>query len=393
MKTYPVTRRERQRGSALVTFLGVIVIVSLAAAALVGFARQQAYSVGRTKDYIKAQVLAEAGANEAYNLLKNNFAARDNPDLFPEKEFGEGIYDATVTPVGSDMALISCEATVGDATAEAKLDVKNFGTTIGQNLPPSNPYAYSWLVYGEMRMNGSSEFTGKLHANNNIDVNGNSIWGTETEPVTVTACAAANSIVFAGPCALHGEMKAPDITGSFAPGTVTEVPVDTVPFPVLDLMPYYTIAEENGQVVGSQTINADTTWNIPGGVKWINGTLTIKANRTLTWNGCVIVTGAIDGKGDLNNTTYLDYPALVSRDSTITVSGQNSQFRGLMYAKGDILFVGCGNSAFYGSIFCGGNLRFNGAGGRYGYVYCGPGSGGVSDAATMDHVAVTAWQK
>ena len=391
MKTYPVARHERQRGSALITFLGVILIVSLAAAALVGFARQQAYSVGRTKDYIKAQVLAEAGANEAYSLLKEDFAARNNPDLFPEKTFGEGTYDADVTAVGSDAALITCQATVGDATAEAKMDVKNFGTAIGENLPPSNPYAYTWLVNGEMRMNGSSDFTGALHANNNIDVNGTSDWGTETEPVHVTA--SGSGIVFSGPCTLHGDMTAPAISGSFSPGTVTEDAVDAVPFPVLDLTPYYTIAEENGQVVGAQTISSDTTWNIPGGVKWINGTLTVKNNTTLSWNGCIIVTGAIDGKGMLNNTTYLDYPALVSRDSTITLSGKNSLFRGLMYSKGDMLFSGCGGAAFYGSLFCGGNLRFNRSGGRYGYVYSGPGSGGASTETSQDHVAVTAWQK
>ena len=390
MKTYPVTRRERQRGSALITFLGVILIVSLAAAALVGFARQQAYSVGRTKDYIKAQVIAEAGANEAYSLLKENFAARNNADLFPEKTFGDGTYDATVTSVGSDMAQITCEATVGDATATAIMDVKNFGTSTDDTLLPNNPYAYTWLVNGECRMNGSSEFTGNLHANNNIDVNGSSDWGTATEPVHVTA--SGSGIVFSGPCTLYGDMQAPAISGSFSPGTVTESPVATVPFPTLDLTPYYTIATENGQVVGSQTISANTTWDIPGGVKWINGTLTVKKG-TLTWTGCIIVTGAIDGKGTLNNTTYLDYPALVSRDSTITLSGQNSLFRGLMYSQGDILFSGCGGSAFYGSIFCGGNLRFNGSGGRYGYVYSGPGSGGASDGTAQDHVAVTAWQK
>ena len=388
MKTYPVTRRERQRGSALITFLGVILIVSLAAAALVGFARQQAYSVERTKDYIKAQVIAEAGANEAYSLLKTNFAARTNPDLFPQKSFGDGTYDATVTSVGSDAAQITCEAVVGDATATAIMDVKNFGTSTDDTLLPSNPYAYTWLVNGECRMNGSSVFAGNLHANNNIDVNGSSAWGTETEPVHVTA--SGSGIVFSGPCTLYGDMKAPAISGSFSPGTVTEGPVAIVPFPTLDLTPYYTIAAENGQVVASQTISADTLWDIPGGVKWVNGSLTVKNGKKLTWTGCLIVTGSIDFKGQFHARPYLDYPTVVARDGTITVNGQHD-FQGLMYAGGDITF--CGAGVFAGSLLCGGNLRFNGSGARLTYVYSGPGSNGTSDGTAQDHVAVTAWQK
>lgn len=393
MKAIPVSDN-RRRGSAMVTLMVVILLVSIAGAAMVGFAKQQAHAVTRVRDYLKAQAYAEAGANEAYNTIKTNFANAADPSQFPAMTFGDGTYDVTVTTVGSDQASIVAVGQCGTATITVKADVKNMlpGTpgSGGGTTPPTDPWAYTWLVNGQMRMNGQSEFVGYLHANNDIDVNGASQWGTATEP---TYASASVGIRFSGPCTLYGAVQSPSISGSFSPGTVTVAPTPIVPIPSLDLTALYNIALANGQVVGSQTISANTLWNIPGGVKWVNGNLTVKSGKKLTWTGCIVATGSIDFKGQLHATQFQDYPTVIARDGSIVVKGQHD-FTGLMYAGGDIEF--CGSGTFAGSIICGGNLRFNGSGERFSYVDCRPGGaggGGSTPGSTSDHVVITAWQQ
>lgn len=386
--------RKERRGSALVTLMIIITLASVAGAAMVGFAKQQAYSMTKIRDYLKAQAFAEAGANQAYAVLKEAFADASDPSKFPAQSIGDGGYDATVTLVGSNKASIVSVGHCGNSTITVKADVWNqapaSGGGSGGTEPPTDPYAYTWLVNGQMRMNGQSEFVGFLHANNDIDVNGASQWGTATEP---TYASASVGIRFSGPCTLYGDVWSPSISGSFAPGTTTIAPSPAVPIPELDLAGLYAIASANGQVVGSQTISADTLWNIPGGVKWVNGSLTVKSGKKLTWTGCIVATGAIEFKGQLHATRYLNYPTIISRDSSITVRGQHT-FNGLMYSGGDILF--CGSGTFEGSIICGGNLRFNGSGERFSYVDCRPGGGGGSGSGSTnaaDHVIITAWQQ
>jgi hypothetical protein len=390
MKVYTARGREERRGSALIILMIVILLVSIGGAAMVGFAKNQAYSMNKVRDYLTAQAYAEAGASEAYALIKSDFALAGDPTKFPLRTFGDGSYDATVTPVGTAAALIECVGTKGSVIATVRMDVKNFtaGSGGGGGAQPTDPYAYSWLVNGQMRMNGASTFEGYLHANNDFDVNGLSGWGSAAKPVQASATV---GIRFSGPCTLYGDMRAPAISGSFSPGTTTVAASPVVPLPTLNFTALYNTALANGQVVGSQYLSADTTWTIPGGVKWINGTLTVKSSKTLTYSGCVIATGAIDIMGTVNATPVADKPTLASRDSTMDIG--NSTSRGVLYSAGDMTFSG--GCDFTGSIFCGGNLTFNGAGDRFAYANYAPGSGGGGGGggSMAAKVGVTAWQK
>lgn len=394
MHTYIPVSKSRRRGSAMVTLMVVVLLVSIAGAAMVSFAKQQAYAVTRIRDAMRAQAYAEAGANEAYNTIKQAFANAADPSQFPAMTFGDGGFDVTVTMVGDDRASIVSVGQSGNATITVKADVKNMlPATPGSSDPseqPTDPFAYTWLVNGQMRMNGSSEFGGYVHANNNIDVNGSSSWGTADEPVYASASVKA---VFSGPCALYGTIRSPSISGSFSPGTEIVGPAPMVPIPSLDFSALYATALANGQVVNSQSINANTTWNIPGGVKWINGTLAVANNKTLTYSGCIVVTGNINMKQNatLNATPVAGLPTLVSRDGSMTMG--HGQTAGLLWAKGDITFSG--GADFTGTIICGGNLLFNGSGSRFTYADYGFGSGGgggSTPGTTADHVVITAWQ-
>lgn len=394
----PVNSNTR-RGAALVTLMVVILIVSIAGAAMVGFARQQAYSITRVRDYLKAQAYAEAGANAAYNVIKTNFADALDPSKFPAVAFGDGGYDVTVTVVGSDQASIVSVGQCGNAAITVKADVKNM-LPVQQNpggpvtLPPDNPWGYSVLVNGYITHNGSGTAFGKVHVNNYLRQNGTIEWGSDANPMQVS-CSGSDGFRANGSASIHGTVMAPriQVTGTKHIHQELVQAVPTVPFPTLDLTPYYQIALANGQVFNSQNINGTVSWGlIPGGVRWINGTF--RQNGALSYQGCIIATGDITFNGSVNQTKYQQLPAIISRDGAVRVNGAH-MINGLVYSKGDCTWNGAGH--IYGSILVGGNLTFNGSYGNIYYEFCQPSpdpvGGSAGGSSVSDHCVITAWQQ
>jgi cytoskeletal protein CcmA (bactofilin family) len=229
-----------------------------------------------------------------------------------------------------------------------------------------------------------------------MDCNGSFEWGSATSLVQVAVCSAAKGLKVSGNATVHGTVSAPviSVTGQKTIdieniGPVTAVTFPTVENGMVDWTPFYNIAVANNQVFGSQTINGNANWAIPGGVRWINGDLRVNGGGNLTYSGCVIATGSIRINGGMTHTRLANLPALVSRDSTITMNGAHS-IGGLVYAKGDITWNGSGT--FTGSILCGGNMTFNGTYGILGYSYCEPNPNLNLTSNQVDRVVVEAWQ-
>lgn len=391
---------EAKRGSALITLLVIIAIVAYAGAAMMAFAKQQTYAMSKIKSYLKAQSYAEAGANEAYSQLKTNFAAADNAALFPAKQFGDGSYDATVTKVTAKRASISCVGSCGGVTALVKVDVQNFGVGTGATWwerPDDSPWSYTVFCNGYIRMNGSGTMAGRVHVNNYFDCNGSFTWGDMTDQAKQcwVSISGAQGLMGSGNGLINGRAAAPVIDNKVTVnGTKTIGPVATIEFPVIDLTPYYNIAAANGQVLnGNQTIGANTSWNnVPGGVKWINGTLLVKSGKTLATTGTTIIaTGSIDWRGGAQVSPKPGFPAIVSKTGSIDLSGSHT-INGLVYAPGNITWKGSGS--FDGTLMCGGNMTFNGSSDIVGYANAEPNAqGGSTPGTASDQVGVTAWQK
>jgi hypothetical protein len=388
-------RRDRRRGSALITFLGVIVVVSLAAAALVTYAKNQAYAVGRVRDHVKAQIIAEAGANDAYSVLKSNFALRSDPGAFPATAFGGGTYDVAVTPVGVDAALIECTATFGDATAVAMMDIKDFGAAVppggggGGAPPPVGAYECAILA-GSIDYGGNGQTdcgAGRVHSNSTYDQNGT----TDLKGGLLSACTYIKSV---GNGKINSNAEAPSFQkkspGNIT-GTATAKAVAAVPFPELDLGPYYQWALAHGEVYASDP----GTYTPAGGVMWVNGS--IHASGGATIQGCIIATGDIKLTGNCTHTQVGGLPALISRDGSIDVNSC-IETHGLIYAmNGDVKFAGNGKQ--FGSVFAKGRFWKTGGWDAVAYVDSTPpldpaddpamGGGGSSSSI----IGVTAWQK
>jgi hypothetical protein len=377
-------------GSALLAVMGIVFLIAIVAASTVTTGRQQIFAAAHLRDYVKAQMIAEAGANQAYNLMKTNFAARLDPNNFPATSFDGGTYDAAVISVASNTASISCTGLFGTATAMVKVDIRNIPTltTNGAPVQGVGPYGFAILAGGDLGWAGNSDMqmsNGWMHCNGTYSANGINI-----ARANVSSCM---GISLVGNATITGIGKAPSISGSnIGQPIVTNVP--TVTIPNIDLTPYYNTALSNNQVFASgKSLSGTVTPN--GGVMWVNGSMSFGNG---TYNGCFIATGAIElkttGNGNIALNKVNRYPVLASRDGTITVKQAKTLYlNGLIYCKtGSFDKQGNGDVLGSGAIIAAGNVSKNG--GWSGMLYSDPTPvpPGGSLAASTDKVIITAWQ-
>ncbi|MBU1693583.1 MAG: hypothetical protein KKC51_06430 [Verrucomicrobia bacterium] len=392
MKTIRPRKNGGRAGSALVTMMIVLLLVCMASAALVGFARQQTHAMGRARDYMKAQSYAEAGANEAYSLLKTNFGLRNEAGAFPATDYEDGGYDATVTPVGNAMALITSVGHCGPVLATVMIDVKNFNYREpgSEGGGPEGAYGYAVVSDDLMTWSGSGTMAigggGKIHSNNRYKMSGSEkIYGN------VSSC---DQFWTTGSTEIYGDAAAPTWKGKSPDnvhGTATTGPVALVPLPPIDLTPYYQHALANGQVYnGNQHFMGSADLAPAGGIMWVNGNLQWSGSGQLI--GCFIATGDVKLSGSGDQIKVEDFPAVISRDGDIDISG-SGKFHGLIYAiTGE--FDKSGSGDVVGSIFCAGEFDKSGSWSLMTYEDSTPTAPGDSTPGTEgDLVGVTAWQK
>ena len=387
MKAQMMKLNSKKDGSALVLAMCITAIVTLSAASLMLFADYQLDAMKRAREDNAAIVLAEAGANAAYAVIKTNFANKDNASLFPVTSYNGGSYDATVTSVGSDKAQIKCVGISGTSTQTVIVDIRDFtvGSGSSTNVDMTSPYAYTIFSNGDITFNGSGNLMGNVRCNQSITGNGSFNWGAATNPcyVYVTQTFNAN-----GNSTLAGMVYAPTVNAKASvPRTIQAVPM--IAMPTLPFASYYNTAVANGQVFAGGTVSG-TIGTIPGGVRWYNGSLTV--NGGVSYVGCVIATGSINFKGGCTATPVAGLPLVASRDGSVTLSGSRN-ITGLVYSFQDYTCNGAGT--LRGTVICGGHLTLNGSYGVHGYLNTGlgDGGGGGSGGTTNPVIGVTAWQK
>lgn len=389
-------RECKRRGSAMVTLMIVILLVSIAGAGMVGFAKQQANAVSRVRDYLKAQAYAEAGANAAYSVLKESFANASDPSKFQAQVLGDGGFDATVTPVGTEQASIVSVGTCGDATITVKCDVMNMGPSTpgggaGGGAGPEPPgFDYAILVGGYASLRGcgilsSSGGAALLHANGVFDVRGN---------VSANLNVSSSTEISTGNVTIDGSTWAPSYSlhkKCVITGTKNTCAVPPVAIPDLDLTPYYNWALAHGEVHNGFTRTTDYTPN--GGILWVNGDVHFSSWATV--DGTIIATGDINMSGHVSVNAGSTGMALVSRDGDIQNTAGGT-INGLIYCKtGNYRHTANGTTVgqiiVAGDLDKGGNsdvLTFSKA------IPVPPSTGGGGGSGTSsDHVVITAWQQ
>lgn len=377
MKAFITPIHGSKTGSAIVAVMGVVVLISVVGGSMIANGRQQVYASYRLRDYAKAQVIAESGVNDAYNLIKTNFAACRDAGNFPLKSFGDGTYDVQVNMITSDSCALISTGVCGKASAVVRVDCRNI-PLITTNGPSStngvSPYSYAMLAGQSLDWDGNTDVkmsNGWLHCNGNYSANGaNRVYGNVEASGTIRLVGGAT------------------IVGTSKPNA------PLVPIPNIDLTPYYNEARKYSQVyTGDRYLSGTVT--PPGGIMWVDGDLYLDNG---TYNGCFIATGDVilkttGSSGTIINNRVNQYPTLVSRDGYIQVKQtKNWQFNGLIYIPtGSFDKQGNGDVIGMGSIIAAGNISKDG--GWSGLFYMDstpvPPGGGV---VTQDRVVITAWQ-
>lgn len=342
MKLKTTATASARRGSAFIVVMFVIGILAIATAGMLTIASNQPFAVRRDADHLRAQAIAEAGANIAFVSVCANYGMVSNAAAFPLTSYRGGSYDPTITPATPTSAVISCVGIYHSATSTVALDIKNMLVVAPSNNQPaaSGVYLYAVAV-------GSTLDTGNSNA------------GTIQGSVEATAVTD----------------KKNKITGSKVIATVS---VNNL----FDLTPYLNAAIANGTYYSSS--QAFHTYSPPGGIVYVNGDLSLKG----TCVGCFIATGNITANGGFAQTQVNNYPALVSQNGNI--SANNSSAQGLVYAKSGSIDLG-GNFTIYGSAICSQPITSFSGGSSIYYQNSTPVAPGNS--APVSVVGISAWRK
>jgi len=390
MRSYIIHQSNRS-GSAIVAAMLIALCLAMAGAAILGLTSQHARSVARVRDHIQAQMIAEAGANAAFSLIKADWSARLDPGNFPWTPFSGGSYDATVTPVGNVGAVIQCVGECRGVQAEVIVDVKQSGTpgSPGAQPPAEGPYKYAVLA-GSILFGGNGQTDvggGDVHSNSSYDMNG-------TPDLVCDLLSACESVRTVGSGLITGDATSPEFKKA-SPGNISGVVTvdapDAVSMPELDLTPYYQYALANGEVYNGYAAAAGTFIAPAGGVMWVNGDVFISGNCTI--QGCIVATGDIKITGNTSQNQVGDLPAYVSRDGDIELNS-SGQHHGLVYAmNGDIKMTGGGKIT--GTVLAAGEYWKNGGWDQIAWENSTPppDPNGWPAVAGSSEVGITCWHK
>lgn len=345
MKTKP---RSRKRGYALVTVMGIMIVMGATFTLLLKSSEQSVYMGNIIEDRTRASAYAEAGIEFAYAVLRDDFTKRTNITnfLYESKSvllsgtavkttYGEGSYTLTLTTLNNGQyVIVNSVGTCGNSSDEVEVVCED------SNYQEANGFDY--LIFGgggnmTHRIGGgtlvdgdgnteSIHFNGDLNNSGNSDTEANvSLTGTASDPDSITGSLQENQSSIATP-------KLEERYNSFAW--------------------YQQNADETYD--GDYTLKNNKTDSIDGGdgILFVNGDVTISG----TFKGTIIATGSLSVKG-----------SLIAGDTGIAFATQNGDIQfntksdcsGLFYSEtGD--FQQTAQGVIEGQIVVGGHFKSTG---------------------------------
>lgn len=256
--------------------------------------------------------------------------------------------DSTKVYIHSYVSMITPNPDTIYGAGEAEVRLLYETTTVDKD----KAYEYAILSCEDMTFTGSGIIDvgeGLVHTNGNFKMPGSgTLRGNLSSSVRIWCT---------GSTIIHGDATTPVWKGMSpgnVTGTATTASVDPIAIPDIDLTPYYNEALANGEVyTGDQHFSVSSTIQPVGGIMWVDGDLKISGSGNII--GCFIATGYIKISGSGDQIKVGDYPAIVSRDSYIDISG-DGQFHGLIYAPNGYINKS-GSGDVVGSIICGGEFK------------------------------------
>jgi len=345
-----MTRRQRQKGTALIIVLGVIAVVTITAGAMSYTATQQMHAAKVTRETLKARLIAESGLNKAYNAVKGDFS---KITTYAENgAFGDGTYSVrAVANLGGNpnRAKLISEGHCGIGRAVVSADLENIPlVTSGDDSGlVFFPLPYDLMVGGTLEFKGNAKAGFRLiFANGKIIVSGN-------------ASSFADNAVFRS--ATEVEIKQEHkMTGNYTVED-TDVAPEAISSEALmaaiDALKAY--ARQNGAVYSSASEIPNSP---PGGVAYCTG-------GSEGWNkkgtGCFIFEGEVSIQGSgLDVQSVNGFPALIVLSASEVKINAGGVVRGAIILP-NASFHANGHSEIYGAILVGQAVKLNGTADLY----------------------------
>jgi cytoskeletal protein CcmA (bactofilin family) len=332
MNTHITKETRQENGSAIIAVMFFAILISLAAGNIFVMARQE-MSIGRQIiDRTSAQQIAEGAACQALGYLATdvNYVTAP-PSAVTSGTLGNGTYSVSIRTFGTRNFEIESTGTVGSMIRTIRV----YGSYPSDSLSAFNK---AFFTNADLKLTGGGAVNknvdgGDTHSNQDTDLSGH---------VTLTGAATST-----GSMTVSGSASAADgVTGG----------VDPIDFPELDFDYYYNIARANGQVYNGN-LKLSGTYTPPGGVMWVNGDVSTKSHVTI--HGALFVTGDIHQASQFTQTKYDTFPAMVSRNGNMHLSGQTEVEGVIMAQTGSIDLTGVcrinGSVIAWGDIFTRGN--------------------------------------
>lgn len=362
------TRTCGNSGSAILTVLGIVAVISIVCGMLGMAASQQMHSSRITRDMLKARTIAESGLNKAYHAVRENFALAKGYSL--AEGFDGGTYTVragAITGAGENRAQLVSVGVCGLGQATVAADLEN-RPLINKDEDTADNYfslLYDLLVGGSMDLSGNlnGQFTA-VHANGDADLSGSS----HVEATTVSS--------------------SKTVTWKKADGSVTMLSNQS-PVPILTdallaaIQEFKDYATQNGAVYGS---GAEIPASPPGGVAYCTGS---DAGWSGQGTGCFIFDGNVSLQGrSLNVSSVNGYPALIVTSTSEVHLNAGSTVNGAIIVPNSSVKIN-GHAVIYGAILVGQSMTGNGTAD----LYAGSSQGFnlPPDETSSDNVVITAW--
>lgn len=381
-------------GSSLLTAMIVVVTISACLGTIAYTSGQRVRSAVKLGDRIRAQALAEAGANHAYSIIVTNWGLRTNSTTFPvsSTNYGGGSYIAYVQVPSITSRVVSIVSTgrCGTASSVAALEARNSGT--GSPGWTSNQFQYAVLCGGAFGFGGCGTIaptnkTAIFHSNKAITISGNANVGGTLARLDLESSV---SILVKNNNTVNGDVTSPanSIKGTVL-GTKTTAAVPVVQIPQIDLGPYYAVADAASprQVFPAGWKPPYTPYTPPGGIIWIEGDSGTINGGVI--NGAIFATGSIhfSGKVDVTTATGSCGFVAVSRDGDID-NQSSGTLTGLVYAKTGN-FKQTANGTLIGSLIVAGTVDKGGVSDVV--LFSGTVPTLPGDAVAADNISIAGW--
>jgi hypothetical protein len=224
---------------------------------------------------------------------------------------------------------------------------------------------------GDLDVNGSIWLEGNCHANGYMAFDGSHQWGQGSETMTLSSChsISGRGWMAGGAGWNRVSIEAPSVNAT-PWGDFVKIDRKTVPpvtIPDLNMSEFKATAEANNQV-RSGGVYRNVNWsNVPGGVIWFDGDVTLKNTRRhhVPLNCIVIATGNITLDGDFDQWDASSTTCgIISTEGSISING-GFKGQGLCFAHKNISINGsvhCLKGQFIAGCHfsIGGSLRIDG---------------------------------